>query len=69
MTIIVGAIYIGLCLILSFIATSVEKRLRRSPRVPGVTRADVVAQEMTDTQLIATQTDARTGNAQGSQRL
>ncbi|MET2012298.1 amino acid ABC transporter permease [Microbacterium chocolatum] len=31
-TIIVGAIYIGLCLLLSLVASAVEKRLRRSPR-------------------------------------
>lgn len=55
MTIIVGAIYISLCLLLSYVATLVEKRLRRSPRALGVTRADVTAHEMTDTQLIGAQ--------------
>ena len=55
-TIVVGAIYIALCLILSFVATLVEKRLRRSPQGAG-RRSPVRAQptqESTDTALIVT---------------
>lgn len=55
MTIVVGIIYISLCLLLSLVATLVEKRLRRSPRTPGVTRADVASHSVTDTQVIGTQ--------------
>jgi len=55
MTIVVGSIYIALCLLLSLVATLVERRLRRSPRTPGVTRADVAAHELTDTQVIGAQ--------------
>lgn len=58
MTIVVGTIYISLCLLLSLAATLVERRLRRSPRTPGVTRADVVAHELTDTQVIGAQSTA-----------
>ncbi|MBD3757175.1 MAG: amino acid ABC transporter permease [Microbacterium sp.] len=59
-TIIVGAIYIALCLLLSWIANAVEKRTRRSPKVDA---AVVVAGlhhpvgEVTDTELIALQDD------------
>jgi len=55
MTIIVGAIYIGLCLLLSLVATIVEKRLRRSARTPGVAPMHHPVGEVTDTQLIAVQ--------------
>ncbi|CAI9391847.1 amino acid ABC transporter permease [Microbacterium sp. T2.11-28] len=58
MTIVVGTIYIALCLLLSLIATMVERRLRRSPRTPGVTRADVAAHQITDTQVIGAQSAA-----------
>jgi len=58
MTIVVGSIYIALCLLLSLIATVVERRLRRSPRAPGVTRADVAAHQITDTQVIGAQSAA-----------
>lgn len=54
-TIIVGAIYIGLCLILSFAANTVEKRLRRSPVGVRIAQAEQPNQEITDTELIVTQ--------------
>jgi len=55
-TIIVGAIYIALCLLLSFVATLVEKRLRRSPRVTQVAAAVQAPQQGgTDTELIVAQ--------------
>jgi glutamate transport system permease protein len=50
-TIVIGSIYIGLCLILSLIANQVEKRTRRSPKV---TR-DPRQKSGTDTQLIVAQ--------------
>jgi glutamate transport system permease protein len=50
-TIVIGSIYIGLCLILSLIANQVEKRMRRSPKV---TR-DPRQKDGTDTQLIVAQ--------------
>src|SRR5690606_29088405 len=56
--IIIGAIYIAMCLVLSGIARWLEIRTRHSPRAggkPPVTRADVTAQDVTTTQLIATQ--------------
>lgn len=53
--IIAGSIYIAMCLALSYVAYRAEKRLSRSPRVIGVTRADAAAQEITDTELISTQ--------------
>jgi glutamate transport system permease protein len=52
---IAGAIYIALCLALSYLAYTVQKRLRRSPRSTGITRADVAAHNLTDTQLIGAQ--------------
>ncbi|WP_159499513.1 amino acid ABC transporter permease [Microbacterium sp. 18062] len=54
-TIVAGAIYIALCLLLSFIANQVEKRMRRSPKVA----ATVVppAHETTDTELLLAQED------------
>jgi glutamate transport system permease protein len=54
-TIIVAAIYIGLCLILSGIATAVERRLRRSPKGIPVAGANQPTQEVTDTELIVAQ--------------
>jgi glutamate transport system permease protein len=54
-TIIVGAIYIGLCLLLSLIATTVEKRLRRSAKTTRVADANQPTQEITDTELIVAQ--------------
>jgi glutamate transport system permease protein len=54
-TIIVALIYIGLCLILSFVATTVEKRLRSSPRGVVVAGANQPTQEVTDTELIVAQ--------------
>ncbi|NYE20743.1 amino acid ABC transporter permease [Microbacterium immunditiarum] len=64
-TIIVGAIYIGLCLILSAIATLVERRLRSSARTPRVAGANQPTQEVTDTELIAMQKGAGKYDAQG----
>ncbi|MFG6474771.1 amino acid ABC transporter permease [Microbacterium sp. P06] len=55
-TIIVGAIYISLCLLLSLVATTVEKRLRRSSKTGGhVAGANQPTQEVTDTELIVAQ--------------
>lgn len=54
-TIVAGAIYIGLCLLLSAVATTVEKRLRRSGKGGVVAAANQPAQEVTDTELIAAQ--------------
>ena len=54
-TMIVGAIYIGLCLILSFVANTVEKRLRRSSAGVRIANAEQPTQEITDTELIVTQ--------------
>ncbi len=56
--IVIGGIYIVMCLVLSGIAKWLEIRTRRSPRVTApatVTRATVAAHDMTATQLIATQ--------------
>jgi glutamate transport system permease protein len=58
-TIIVAIIYIGLCLILSLIATTVEKRLRRSSKGGPVAGANQPTQEVTDTQLIVAQRGGR----------
>ncbi|MGA7148678.1 MAG: amino acid ABC transporter permease [Microbacterium sp.] len=57
-TMIVGAIYIGLCLILSFVANTVEKRLRRSSAGVRIAQAEQPTQEITDTELIVTQRGA-----------
>ncbi len=57
MTMVVGAIYIALCLLLSFVATLVEKRLRRSGKTPGAAPARPIG-ETTDTELIAAQKGA-----------
>ncbi len=54
-TIVVGAIYIALCLLLSLVATTVEKRLRSSAKTPRVVGADRPVQEVTDTELLAAQ--------------
>ena len=62
----IGSIYIGLCLILSFIANQVEKRTRRSPKIsagPSVRRTG------TDTQLIVTQIEDGTLEHGQSRRL
>lgn len=61
--IVVAIIYIGLCLLLSFIAGVVEKRMRRSSRTPAVVGMHHPVGDLTDTQLIAAQvgTDAVTG--------
>ncbi|MGC5169524.1 amino acid ABC transporter permease [Microbacterium sp. DT81.1] len=57
-TIVIGSIYIGLCLILSLIANQVERRTRRSPKVPR----DPRQKDGTDTQLIITQVEDGTLN-------
>ncbi|MFJ4037938.1 amino acid ABC transporter permease [Microbacterium sp. NPDC090007] len=54
-TIVVGAIYIALCLLLSFVANMVEKRLRRSPRGDVAAPVQPLAQGGTDTSLIVAQ--------------
>ncbi len=62
--IVIGAIYIAMCLLLSWFARWLEVRTRRSPRVtvpPSITRADVAAHDITQTQLIATQQDPDAG--------
>ncbi|WP_394289516.1 amino acid ABC transporter permease [Microbacterium sp.] len=66
-TIIIGAIYIALCLLLSLIANRVEKRLRRQPKQPDGGVHHPVA-PTTDTELIAAQKGAGKfdqGNAPG----
>lgn len=62
---VIGAIYIAMCLILSGVARFLELRLQKSPRSTGVTRADAMAQDITDTQLIAAQKGARPSGARG----
>jgi glutamate transport system permease protein len=54
-TIIIGAIYICLCLLLSLVATVVEKRLRGSAKTTAVAGANQPTQEVTDTELIVAQ--------------
>ncbi|GGH50589.1 amino acid ABC transporter permease [Microbacterium album] len=55
-TIVVGAIYIGLCLILSGIARLVEKRMQKSPRVRAAREAvGPRLHESTNTELLAAQ--------------
>ncbi|MEV5041757.1 amino acid ABC transporter permease [Microbacterium sp. LMI1x-1-1.1] len=56
-TLIVAAIYIVLCLLLSLVANRVEKRLRRSPSTAVAAPARPIA-ETTDTELIAAQKGA-----------
>ena len=62
-TIVVGAIYISLCLILSFIANQVEKRLRSASRGIRIAGANQPTQEITDTELIVAQADATADRA------
>ncbi|GAA1933681.1 amino acid ABC transporter permease [Microbacterium aoyamense] len=68
-TMIVAAIYIGLCLILSAVATTVEKRLRRGGRGGKIAAANQPTQEVTDTELIVAQgaVKSRAGNLEGGQ--
>jgi glutamate transport system permease protein len=55
-TIVVGAIYIGLCLLLSGAARLVEKRMQKSPRVRAAQEAIAPRlHEGTDTEVIAAQ--------------
>lgn len=53
-----GAIYVALCLALSYTAYVVERRLRRSPAVGRVAAAEQPAGTITDTELIAMQRGA-----------
>ncbi|MEU1973613.1 amino acid ABC transporter permease [Microbacterium sp. NPDC019599] len=53
-----GAIYVALCLALSYVAYVVERRLRRSPKAVAVAGAEQPAGEITDTELIALQKGA-----------
>lgn len=60
-TIIVAAIYISLCLLLSLVANIVEKRSRRSPKVlAAAADAAAVMHEGTATELLVQQKDTRT---------
>ncbi|MEH3088253.1 MAG: amino acid ABC transporter permease [Microbacterium arborescens] len=70
--IVIGAIYIVMCLLLSWFANFLEKRLSRSPRTSGGGSSTVdplhhPVPPTTDTQLIAAQTatDGATGNEGG----
>ena len=54
-TIVAATIYIALCLVLSAVANSVEKRLRRSAKVLKVVGVEQPTQETTDTELIVAQ--------------
>lgn len=69
-TIVAGVIYIALCLVLSLVATTVEKRTRRSPKVIGGDPApDPRKRVGPDTELIAAQRGAGkfdAGNAPGA---
>ncbi|GAB3600790.1 amino acid ABC transporter permease [Microbacterium tumbae] len=73
-TIIVAAIYISLCLILSLVANLVEKRTRRSPKVVAAAAdAAAVMHDGTDTELIVQQSEieieiaAKAGRLEGGQ--
>lgn len=63
-TIVAGTIYIALCLLLSFIATLVEKQMRRSQRTPKI-RGDK-RQGVTDTEILAAQADVNTPGGFGT---
>lgn len=69
-TIVVGAIYIVICLLLSWLANSVQKRTEASPKVQG-DHKPLQDDGVTDTQLLLTQrgTDRQTGNAGGVQNF
>lgn len=62
-TIVAALIYITLCLILSSVATAVEKRLRRSGTGVVIATANQPAQEVTDTELIVAQQKSRNEGA------
>lgn len=68
--IVVGAIYIVICLLLSWLANSVQKRTEASPKVQG-DHKPLQDDGVTDTQLLLTQrgTDRQTGNAGGVQNF
>jgi glutamate transport system permease protein len=55
---IAGAIYVALCLALSYVAFVVERRLRRSPGGAVVIGAAQMSQQMTDTEILAAQRDS-----------
>lgn len=55
-----GTIYVALCLVLSYTAYVVERRLRRSPKAVAVVGAAPPGGEITDTELIALQRGAGT---------
>lgn len=55
-----GAIYIAMCLALSWLATLAERRLRRSPKVIAAGGAAPLAHEITDTEILAAQAEERT---------
>lgn len=63
--IVIGVIYIAMCLVLSALARAMERRMRKSPKAGGLTRADVAAHEVTDTQVIAAQDAAKLGRFRG----
>lgn len=56
--IVIGAIYIALCMLLSLIARIVEKRVSASPKLEGVNRPNAAVKDVLDTQLIAAQRGA-----------
>lgn len=57
--IVAGAIYISMCLLLSYAATVAERRAGRSPAVIAAGGAAPLAHELTDTQLLVAQHDPR----------
>jgi glutamate transport system permease protein len=66
-TIVAALIYIALCLVLSSVATAVEKRLRRSSKGGRIAGANQPTQEVTDTELIVAQGEqkSRAGRLEG----
>lgn len=68
-TIVAALIYIALCLVLSSVATAVEKRLRRSSKGGRIAGANQPTQEVTDTELIVAQGElkSRAGRLEGGQ--
>ncbi|SDH35619.1 amino acid ABC transporter permease [Microbacterium pygmaeum] len=55
--IVAGAIYISLCLLLSLLASRIEARTRRSPKVLAPAGAQPLQDGVTDTELIVAQRD------------
>lgn len=68
-TMVAALIYIALCLVLSSVATAVEKRLRRSSKGGRIAGANQPTQEVTDTELIVAQGElkSRAGRLEGGQ--